>query len=520
MRQSDDLFRLVKSLTKSEKRYFKLFASMQGKNKKYLLLFDAVDQQNVYDEAALKEEFKREKFVRQLAVTKGYLYNLVLKSLRLYHSGANVQAQLREMLSNIELLQQKGLNDLALKTLEKAKRLASKHEKFLSLIALYQWEKALRPAFRSTKEAIAYYENELQTLLEKLDNALSYEFLLHKAANAVLHDHLRTAEEEAYMETVMSDPLLQDPEQARSFMGRLHFHWTHATYQYSRNEFSAALVHARKMVDLFEEEPHRLHEKMDWYLIALGNCLTLLRQAGMEQQFWETVAHIRSFAENYVEPNRTKNPSIAAKTYEVLYLYLAALYISRAEYRKCADLAPDIEEGVARYGEMISDNFKRKLYHNLSFAFLALEDYDRSLEYNNKILMEPEPFEGRQTYYAARLLNLVLHYELGNMQLLESLVVSTYRYLLSRDSAYKLETSIIGFFKQLPRITTQSELIYVFIQLRDRLAELEDEPLEQNAFRYFAYVDWLESKIQNRPFAEVYRQRRASIRASEMEKVA
>lgn len=79
MRQSDDLFRLVKSMSKSEKRYFKLFASMQGKNKKYLLLFDAIDRQGVYNESALKEELKQEKFVRQLAVTKGYLYNLILK---------------------------------------------------------------------------------------------------------------------------------------------------------------------------------------------------------------------------------------------------------------------------------------------------------------------------------------------------------------------------------------------------------------------------------------------------------
>src|SRR5690606_18709603 len=50
MARIDPLFELVRSLTKSEKRYFKLFAQMQGKDKKYLLLFDAIDRLEEYDE--------------------------------------------------------------------------------------------------------------------------------------------------------------------------------------------------------------------------------------------------------------------------------------------------------------------------------------------------------------------------------------------------------------------------------------------------------------------------------------
>ena len=53
---SDQLFRLIKSMTKSEKKYFHQFAQrhVKGQSNNYLRLFLAIEQQEVYDEARLK----------------------------------------------------------------------------------------------------------------------------------------------------------------------------------------------------------------------------------------------------------------------------------------------------------------------------------------------------------------------------------------------------------------------------------------------------------------------------------
>ena len=65
---SAHLHSLIKSLTKQEKRYFKLFAQRHtsGKENQYLKLFDAIDAQEVYKEDAIKKKFSKEKFVKQL----------------------------------------------------------------------------------------------------------------------------------------------------------------------------------------------------------------------------------------------------------------------------------------------------------------------------------------------------------------------------------------------------------------------------------------------------------------------
>ena len=60
---SDSLHRLIKSLTKPEKRYFKVFSSRHviGDQNNYLVLFDAIDRQGEYDEAKLIKKFKNVK---------------------------------------------------------------------------------------------------------------------------------------------------------------------------------------------------------------------------------------------------------------------------------------------------------------------------------------------------------------------------------------------------------------------------------------------------------------------------
>ena len=53
MAKKGNLHALIHSLTKSEKRHFKLVAQSHGSNKNYLDLFDALDGQEVFDESAL-----------------------------------------------------------------------------------------------------------------------------------------------------------------------------------------------------------------------------------------------------------------------------------------------------------------------------------------------------------------------------------------------------------------------------------------------------------------------------------
>jgi hypothetical protein len=122
--QKDNLFVLVRSLTKSEKRQFKLYIGRLGVNEdsKFLLLFKVLEKLKVYDERAiLKEGFVKK---QQLSNLKAHLYKQILISLRLNPSHQNLRIQLREQLDFATILYHKGLYKQSLKILDKAKSLA------------------------------------------------------------------------------------------------------------------------------------------------------------------------------------------------------------------------------------------------------------------------------------------------------------------------------------------------------------------------------------------------------------
>ena len=102
----------------------------------------------------------------------------------------------------------------------------------------------------------------------------------------------------------------------------------------------------------------------------------------------------------------------------------------------------------------------------------------------------------------ARLLNLIAHYEAGKDYHLESLLRSTYKFLIKMDDLHSVQKEMIAFVKSLGDIYPQ-ELKKAFTKLHASLKQYEEDPYERRAFLYLDVISWLESKIENRPVSEV-----------------
>jgi hypothetical protein len=63
---------------------------------------------------------------------------------------------------------------------------------------------------------------------------------------------------------------------------------------------------------------------------------------------------------------------------------------------------------------------------------------------------------------------------------------------------------MIKFIKGLQDIYPH-ELKQAFIDLHKKLKVYEDHPYERRAFLYLDIISWLESKIENKPVAEIIR---------------
>ena len=154
---STDLINLIKALSPGEKGYIKKFAlrsSTKG-NHLYLDLFNDIDRQKVYNERLI---LKKAKYAGQLPQLKKYLYSVICKALDSYHAESSPKLQLIKMISTIEILYQKGLEDQCRKLLVNAKKIARANELYPFLIELLHLEKLI----------IIATEGELEKKLDKI----------------------------------------------------------------------------------------------------------------------------------------------------------------------------------------------------------------------------------------------------------------------------------------------------------------------------------------------------------------
>ena len=140
--QSDQLFQLVKSLTKAEKRNFTFYSTriQEADSLKYIQLFELMDKQKELNDHQILTKLKGIDKV-QYSNLKRHLYKQLMTSLRMIHIQKKTDIQVREYLDYVDILYGKGLYLQSLKILDKAKILADKSNNDLLYLAILETEK-------------------------------------------------------------------------------------------------------------------------------------------------------------------------------------------------------------------------------------------------------------------------------------------------------------------------------------------------------------------------------------------
>jgi len=100
------------------------------------------------------------------------------------------------------------------------------------------------------------------------------------------------------------------------------------------------------------------------------------------------------------------------------------------------------------------------------------------------------------------MLHLIAHYEKGHYALLEYYTKSVYRFLLKHGDVNAVTQEVLKFLRK-ALYTPQKELRPAFIDLRNRLLEISDNPYERRSFVYLDIICWLESKITNKSIESI-----------------
>lgn len=500
MAHSTELFDLINSLDKAEKRYFKLYAGMQSGEKQYLKVFDQICKMDEYDEPALLDHFKDEAFTNKFHVLKNYLYNLILKSLRAKEDNS-LEKKIQNSLADADHLKQKGLYDQERKVLERTLKLAEKHD--LKSYQINILESLRNNCFQFTQKKLKQntlkLSKQLCEVAESLENEIRLshvydQIFLRSRELRVIRDPKDIAELDELIEPVRSTR----ETSLLTFRERYRYHSIYAIYNRLKQDTLSSREHLKLLVAHWESHPHMIELQQNEYKLSVSNYLSSCFNTG---SFTDFEAHL-----NKIEsiPCRTFNEE--AEQFQNLSLYRLLFYANTGKVAKAEALIPVVEKGMDRYSIKINEARKLALYHSMVSFYFVSGNTDKALDVCYKILSNKSVDHRKDIQHFAKIMQLLIHFELGNLQLLSSLLSTTYRSLKKHDVLYEFESLIIKYLRKIPFVPDKKERQTLFGHFNNDLQQYIQKHPHKKPLGIKELSIWIDAHLQGIPLQERYLQ--------------
>ncbi len=504
--QKDALFMLVKSLSKSEKRQFKLYVGRLGINAhaNFMSLFNLLDKVNDFDEALILNKTHIKK--QQISNTKAHLYKQILVSLRFNPVHQNVRAHIREQFDFAAILYSKGLYKQSLKILDKSKELALKNGENNLAFEIVEFEKVIESQYitRSmsnrakdlTKQAKSLSQKNVR--ISKLSNLSLQLYSLLLKEGYVKNDSDAKALIK-YFNKRLPDYALSD----LGFKEKLFLYKAYLWRSLILQDFVSSYKYAQKWVSLFDKNPEMKKQNPVFYIKGLDYLLEALFFIKHRTKFKEVLEKLKCELdlEKITINENTKTLSFLCYSQNKLNLYFL-----EGRFTKGLDYVDILLKDLKKYASKIDAHHVMVFYYKIASMYFGAGNNKMCIFYLDKIISNKALKMREDLLCFSRILNLVAHYDAGLDENIEKLIVSTYKFLVKMNDLHEVQRKMILFLKNLNNIYPQ-DLKKAFVKLYNELKIYENHPFEKRAFLYLDVLSWLESKIENQPVEVIIRQK-------------
>jgi hypothetical protein len=493
MTASPGLFLLVKSLTKSEKRYINLKLLDGKKNKNYIKLFNEILKQLAnegYNEDIIKEKFKNEKFIKQLTFTKNYLYNVIIKLLVDFHSYDNLEVKLYNYISSAKILFKKSLFDEYFKHLELAKAIAEKIENFGALIEIIKMQIRIVKLkdIQKFKRRDLYLEEK--NVIKKIENISAYSKLLHSFYKITkIPDFARSKILYKEVSKIFEAKILSDINYALSITAKDRFYIL-LQYKYELEGDTKALFDiAKKRYAL-----HRENEcvfKNDFEDKSLSIYYQNLHYAIIngDKKYYETF--LTEFIKKFHINIHTDKITDERKFY---YFQLKMeFYYHFGQLSKAVSIASMLYAHLKATESLQNKDELFSFYYLYAKMLFENSNYEESLIIINNIFAHKYNKVRYDILTYSYLLGIFIHIELNNNQVAKSLIKTISRKISKHKEKELSEKIILKFFHDLCS-EKNNEKSFIWKNFLKRVNTLKNNHFEQPFFNEFPIDKWLSKK--------------------------
>lgn len=482
-------------MTKADKRNFKLYAKrVQGdESLKFIQLFDILDRMPVLNESKLIDKLDNiEK--GQLSNLKRHLYSQILISLRLISKGRVKSLEIREQIDFAHVLYNKGLYLQSLKLLQRAKKIAEKEELDLLALEIIEFQKIIESRHITNTGPVKNdaLTEESSVTIKKIVNSISLSNLrIRLHGYYIRNSHVKNEKEKEEAIKYLEEQLPQIEESTLGYPENVYLFQCYVWYYYTLLDFAKCYDYATRWVQIFKEKPALIFLDPDLYMRGYHYMLTAAFNLKSIEKLRIHLTELETFRKkNYAR--FTEN----SKIFSFMYVHWARLNVHFLEgtFKEGIVKIPRTLRRINLYKARIAPHRLMVFYYKIAWMYLGAGDPGKAVTYISKIVNDDnEDFrEDIQTY--SRLLLLMAHYDLENMELLPYLVRTIDSYFKKTKIQNKLQIRTLQFFKKVTNvgISERQDQIQYF---KNDLEEIYKDPYELRAFLYLDILSWVNSKL-------------------------
>ena len=249
-----------------------------------------------------------------------------------------------------------------------------------------------------------------------------------------------------------------------------------------------------------ESSPMIMSELPKRYVKAVNNVMF----SYMDQKDWENCFGMIDKMKGLVKKKGFESVDVQLKLFTFPNNAELLICLTNGNFTKAIDaVVPVILKGIEEYDGKINNEEVMLFYYNISRAYFGVGDYKNALKYINLVLNNSETGLREDVYTFARLVNLIIHFELGNYDLLDYTLKSTKRFVTKSLKNYKFETIFLKDFKKLLKNKDADAMQKFYKEFKTELEVVLRDPYEKAANEYFDFISWLDAKIENKTLEEI-----------------
>ena len=502
---SDNVFQLIKSMSKPEKRYFKVYISRHtvGEKNNNDLLFNTMDKMDEYDEEWILKKYKKEEFTHRFSITKSRLYQAILKSLDQYYSANSIEIQVRKQIHFVEILYRKSLYGQANKLLRSVKKQAQKHELTTALIDIGKWEKRFmeRGNYENVKESeIEKVWNEDLELMEDVHSSAILWNVKSKVFQKLYEKGKVRSKEEMQKFKSLIDVNVEELEKTSLSTNNMYLlQHLYSAFYFASGNYKESYSYLKKNIELIESKMSVFSSEPNIYLSVLTNAIHLSTVLNKKEEGMEYLMKLREMPKQYKDD---WSEDLEIRFFAISKSAELTFYIENNEIDKGLLLVPEIRHGLKNHEGKISSVRRGFFFFGIANLYFAKGEYHDALNWINKLLNDVGIDISTDVHCMALLFNIVLHIELENEDHLPYTLRSTERFLSTRKKAYKFENLFLQFVRDFMKKRNSKDKVKLYQSLASESSKLKSSPFESRVYEYFDFHKWAEKKAQETEFID------------------